>query len=188
MVITNPTRKGEALIEGEWGGRDTLDTQPAREPGAAAGHQRPDPPGERALGLAVDPLRGDHHDPPLGLVQALPTFQVAVPLANVRGVLPPVVLHDHPEPGVGQVEAHHDVTVLVADRVVHHRLRQPRQHDEHPQPGLHRGVNVLPDEPRRRPGGHRMTIGARGARVDQVRRPEPADPEQGVAHDHEVHE
>jgi len=107
---------------------------------------------------------------------------------KVGSVLAPVVLDHQLQPRVGQVEPVPQPPVGVVDLVVHDRLRQPGEHDQHPQPGLHRRVHLradVPSGPQRRGG---VVVCRPAARIHELPRGDLAEPHQRVTDDHEVDE
>jgi hypothetical protein len=97
------------------------------------------------LGRLVHTGRDHHQDPPLAVIDRLASCQVLLPLLDALDVVATVVLDDHPHPGPAQVVAAKHLAVDRPDLKVDLGLGNARQHQQHPQPRLHRRVDLLPD-------------------------------------------
>jgi hypothetical protein len=89
----------------------------------------------------VDPFGPDDDESPAVDVQLFAAINIVVPLRVVVGVLSTVVLDDKQQVGVRQIEPFRPRSHRVVLDVVDHRLGQPGQDHQHPQPRLHRRVD-----------------------------------------------
>ena len=165
-----------------------IDAKPTAQTTHAALAQRGAHPPQGLLRAHVDAVGTHHDDPPAVPVEVLPAVDVAVPLPVVLRVLPAVVLDNQLQIRIAQVEPHLPRAVGVANDQVHHGLRQARQHDQQPQPGLHRGVDAVTDEPRSPSGPASAPSDVGVGRLDELRGGDAPPPHRPVTDDHEVDE
>ena len=127
-------------------------------------------------------------EPPAVVVHVGAALEVVLPVRDDLDVDLAVVLHRDAGRRVGQVVLADDLTALVADREVDLRLRQPGEDEQHPQAGLHGGVDVASYE---LGGGQRLAtvaVPALPAGSHQLLRRVPSPAHQPVADHHEVDE
>lgn len=100
----------------------------------------------------------------------------------------PVVLHGKLDLGIAQVKSHQQQTVRIADLAVDLGFRQTSEHQQHPQPCLHRRLDALPDVRRCLARGLRMPPRVSRAVVDQLPKRESPLAHQPVTDHHQVDE